>query len=232
MPSSSSQLVLFVGSVGFGYPHQDSSTRKQLKNTKIGETGSHKIGKVGGLIAERKAREQLEIPGLKGSPNNWQEEAEGLGWLCDVRGCVNDVDTYYFCLIQSLTAYTFDKASQVKKGDTILVHTVAGGLWLLLAHLGRVKGTAVTDMTSTPAKVQLCSTEADVQEVIKVEEVSGSIVHRNGIWHFARHGEVIEVTRNGLITQACELEYSSALAAWEWHSVPKCIQMWPNGPKS
>lgn len=75
-------MLTKVSYPSFGYPHQDSSTRKQLKNTKIGETGSRKIGKVGGLIAERKAREQLEIPGLKGSPNDWQEEVEGLGYVC------------------------------------------------------------------------------------------------------------------------------------------------------
>jgi hypothetical protein len=75
-------MLTKVSYPSFGYPHQDSPTRKQLKNTRIGETGSHKIGKVGGLVAERKVREQLEIPGLKGSPYNWQEEVEGLGHVC------------------------------------------------------------------------------------------------------------------------------------------------------
>ena len=60
----------------FGYPHQDSSTRKQLKNTRIGETGSRKIGEVGGLMAERKAS-LVEIEGGGG------QEDKGGKW-CNI----------------------------------------------------------------------------------------------------------------------------------------------------
>ena len=43
----------------------------------------------------------------------------------------------------------------MKKGDTILVHTVAGGLGLLFAQLGRHIGATVIGTTSTQAKADL-----------------------------------------------------------------------------
>ncbi|KAG5642227.1 hypothetical protein DXG03_003372 [Asterophora parasitica] len=59
-------------------------------------------------------------------------------------------------ILQALTAYTFfEEAYKVKKGDTILVHTVAGGLGLLFAQLGRARGATVIGTTSTEAKAEL-----------------------------------------------------------------------------
>jgi len=43
----------------------------------------------------------------------------------------------------------------VKKGDTILVHTVAGGLGLLFAQLGKRVGATVIGTTSSQAKADL-----------------------------------------------------------------------------
>ena len=59
-------------------------------------------------------------------------------------------------LLQGLTAISFfEEAYNVKKGDTILVHTVAGGLGLLFAQLGRRVGATVIGTTSTPSKAEL-----------------------------------------------------------------------------
>ena len=59
-------------------------------------------------------------------------------------------------LAQGLTAVSFfEEAYKVKKGDTILVHTVAGGLGLLFAQLGRRTGATVIGTTSTQAKADL-----------------------------------------------------------------------------
>ena len=59
-------------------------------------------------------------------------------------------------LAQGLTAITFfEEAYKVKKGDTILVHTVAGGLGLLFAQLGRRVGATVIGTTSTQEKADL-----------------------------------------------------------------------------
>ncbi|KAG6888329.1 hypothetical protein C0992_008829 [Termitomyces sp. T32_za158] len=59
-------------------------------------------------------------------------------------------------LLQGLTAYTFtEEAYNVKKDDNILVHTVAGGLGLLLAQLVHARGATVIGTTSTPEKAEL-----------------------------------------------------------------------------
>lgn len=58
--------------------------------------------------------------------------------------------------LQGLTAVTFfEEAYKVQKGDIILVHTVAGGLGLLFAQLGRRVGATVIGTTSTPEKAEL-----------------------------------------------------------------------------
>jgi len=59
-------------------------------------------------------------------------------------------------LLQGLTAVSFfEEAYKVKKGDTILVHTVAGGLGLLFAQLARRVGATVIGTTSTQGKADL-----------------------------------------------------------------------------
>ena len=59
-------------------------------------------------------------------------------------------------LLQGITAVSFfEEAYKVKKGDTILVHTVAGGLGLLFAQLGRHVGATVIGTTSTQKKADL-----------------------------------------------------------------------------
>ncbi|PPR06600.1 hypothetical protein CVT24_001785 [Panaeolus cyanescens] len=58
--------------------------------------------------------------------------------------------------LQGLTALTFfEEAYKVQKGDTILVHTVAGGLGLLFAQLGHRVGATVIGTTSTAEKAEL-----------------------------------------------------------------------------
>ncbi|KAJ7492283.1 NAD-P-binding protein [Mycena latifolia] len=59
-------------------------------------------------------------------------------------------------LSQGLTALTFiEEAYTVKRGDTILVHTVAGGLGLLFAQLIKARGATAIGTTSTRAKADL-----------------------------------------------------------------------------
>lgn len=59
-------------------------------------------------------------------------------------------------LMQGITAVSFfEEAYKVKKGDTVLVHAVAGGLGLLFAQLGRRIGATVIGTTSTQEKANL-----------------------------------------------------------------------------
>ena len=54
------------------------------------------------------------------------------------------------------TALTFiTEAYNVRAGDVILVHTVAGGLGLLFAQLAKARGATVIGTTSTPEKAAL-----------------------------------------------------------------------------
>ncbi|KAF8899277.1 hypothetical protein BD779DRAFT_1666974 [Infundibulicybe gibba] len=59
-------------------------------------------------------------------------------------------------LVQAITAVTFfEESYHVKKGDIILVHTVAGGLGLLFAQLARHIGATVIGTTSTKEKAEI-----------------------------------------------------------------------------
>lgn len=90
-------------------------------------------------------------------------------------------------LLQGLTALTFfEEAYNVQKGDTILVHTVAGGLGLLFAQLGRARGATVIGTTSTKAKAEIAKAHgADhvilypVEDTVKrvLEITNGEGVH-------------------------------------------------------
>lgn len=88
-------------------------------------------------------------------------------------------------LTQGLTAVTFvERAYKVKKGDVILVHTVAGGLGLLFAQLARAVGATVIGTTSTQAKADIAKahgadhvilypTEDTVKRVLEITNGEG-----------------------------------------------------------
>ena len=58
--------------------------------------------------------------------------------------------------MQGVTAVSFfEEAYKVKKGDTILVHSIAGGLGSIFAQLGRHVGATVIGTPSTQAKAEL-----------------------------------------------------------------------------
>jgi NADPH2:quinone reductase len=74
-------------------------------------------------------------------------------------------------VIQGLTAVTFfEEAYKVKKGDTILIHTVAGGLGLLFAQLGRHLGATVIGITSTPQKAELAKVHGADHVILYTKE--------------------------------------------------------------
>jgi len=88
-------------------------------------------------------------------------------------------------LVQALTAVSFmDEAYAVKKGDTILIHTVAGGLGLLMAQYAKSLGATVIGTTSTPEKAELAKkngadhviiykTENTVKRVLEITNGEG-----------------------------------------------------------
>jgi len=72
---------------------------------------------------------------------------------------------------QGSTAITFIKeAYEVKAGDTILIHTVAGGFGLLLTQLVKLRGATVIGTTSTPEKAELAKANGADHVILYKEE--------------------------------------------------------------
>ncbi|KAG9222271.1 hypothetical protein CCMSSC00406_0006568 [Pleurotus cornucopiae] len=88
-------------------------------------------------------------------------------------------------LVQAITAVSFmDEAYAVKKGDVLLVHTVAGGLGLLFTQYAKHIGATVIGTTSTPEKAELAKangadhvilykSEDTVQRVLEITNGEG-----------------------------------------------------------
>ncbi|KAJ7204359.1 NAD-P-binding protein [Mycena pura] len=74
-------------------------------------------------------------------------------------------------LTQGLTALSFtEEAYNVKKGDTILVHTVAGGLGLLFTQIIKARGATVIGTTSTKEKAELAKAHGADHVILYKEE--------------------------------------------------------------
>jgi NADPH:quinone reductase len=96
-------------------------------------------------------------------------------------------------VLQGLTALTFlTEAYTVKKGDTIFIHTVAGGFGLVATQIAKAKGAIVIGTTSTPEKAALAKahgvdhvilyhTEDTVQRVLEITKGKGVIAVYDGV---------------------------------------------------
>jgi NADPH2:quinone reductase len=65
---------------------------------------------------------------------------------------------------QGLMAVSFMEALNVQKGAIYLIHTVAGGLGLLMTQLAKSRGATMIGSTSTPEKATLA--EADGMDYV------------------------------------------------------------------
>jgi len=81
-------------------------------------------------------------------------------------------------LVQGLTAVTFmEEAYKVKHGDTIFIHTVAGGLGILMTQLAKHLGATVIGTTSTSEKARYArSNGADHVVCYKTEDVVARVL--------------------------------------------------------
>ncbi|TFY81532.1 hypothetical protein EWM64_g2482 [Hericium alpestre] len=74
-------------------------------------------------------------------------------------------------LAQGLSAIVHStKSYDVKKGDTILIHTVAGGLGLLMCQVAKSRGATVIGTTSTPAKAELAKAHGADHVILYTQE--------------------------------------------------------------
>lgn len=80
-------------------------------------------------------------------------------------------------MIQGLTALTFMTESyNVQKDDWILVHTVAGGLGLMLAQVAHSRGAHVIGTTSSNEKAELAKQYGAEHVIIYTQEDTPSRV--------------------------------------------------------
>jgi len=74
-------------------------------------------------------------------------------------------------LLQGLTTTSFmEEAYNVQKGDIILIHTVAGGLGLLMCQLAKSRGATVIGTTSTKEKAALATGHGADHVILYTEE--------------------------------------------------------------
>jgi len=73
--------------------------------------------------------------------------------------------------IQATTVLAFmNEAYEVKKGDTILIHTVAGGFGLIAAQYAKFKGATVIGTTSTNSKAELAKAHGADHVILYTKE--------------------------------------------------------------
>ena len=73
--------------------------------------------------------------------------------------------------LQGLTAASFvEEAYAVKPGDTVLIHTVAGGFGLLAAQLAKRAGATVIGTTSTPEKAAIAKAHGADHVILYTKE--------------------------------------------------------------
>ncbi|KAI9456649.1 NAD-P-binding protein [Lactarius psammicola] len=114
-------------------------------------------------------------------------------------------------LLQGLTALAqVTESYYVQKGDTILIHTVAGGVGLLLAQLAKARGATVIGTTSTPEKAALAKAHgADhvllykkdntVERVLELTDGKGANVIYDGVGQATFDDDFKMIKRKGTI---------------------------------
>ena len=73
--------------------------------------------------------------------------------------------------LQATTVLAFmNEAYEVKKGDTIFIHTVAGGFGLIAAQYAKSKGATVIGTTSTENKAELAKAHGADHVILYTKE--------------------------------------------------------------
>jgi NADPH2:quinone reductase len=114
-------------------------------------------------------------------------------------------------LIQGLTALAqLTESYNVQKGDIVLVHTVAGGVGLLLAQMAMARGATVIGTTSTPEKAELAKAhgvdhvilykkENTVKRVLELTDGIGANVIYDGVGKTTFDDDFKMIKRKGTI---------------------------------
>jgi NADPH:quinone reductase-like Zn-dependent oxidoreductase len=124
-----------------------------------------------------------------------------------------DAETAAAVLFKGLTAeYLVNRAHQVRAGDTVLVHSAAGGVGLLLSawakHLGaRVIGTVSTEEKARLARDHGCDTALVTRDYRFADGVKA-----------ATGGRGVDVVYDGLGAAAAEENYATLAVTGHWVS--------------
>ncbi|KAI9456648.1 NAD(P)-binding protein [Lactarius psammicola] len=112
---------------------------------------------------------------------------------------------------QGLTALTqVTESYYVQKGDTVFIHTIAGGVGLLLAQLAKARGATVIGTTSTPEKAALAKAhgadhvilykkENTVERMLELTDGKGANVIYDGVGQATFDDDFKMIKRKGTI---------------------------------
>ncbi|KAH8097068.1 hypothetical protein BXZ70DRAFT_1000996 [Cristinia sonorae] len=103
---------------------------------------------------------------------------------------------------QAYTALTFvEEAYNIRPGDVVFIHTVAGGLGLNLAQIAKLRGATVIGTTSTPEKAKLAKDNgADHVILYKEEDVVKRVLE-------ITNGEGVHATFDGVGKDGVEIDF-------------------------
>jgi NADPH2:quinone reductase len=150
----------------------------------IGMEGAGVVEAVGANVTEFKSGDRVAYGGAspKLSPGSYCElRVMDPKWLVKIPDWL-DFETAAAVILKGLTAqYLLRGAYRVQKGQTILIHAVAGGVGQLMSQWAKHLGATVIGTTTSPDKVEtalangcdhvLVSTQEDV--VAQVKELTG-----------------------------------------------------------
>jgi len=103
---------------------------------------------------------------------------------------------------QGYTAIAFaEEAYDIKQGDVIFIHTVAGGFGLLLTQVAKLRGASVIGSTSTPEKAKVAKENgADHVILYKDEDVVKRVLE-------ITNGEGVHATYDGVGKDGAEIDF-------------------------
>lgn len=109
--------------------------------------------------------------------------------------------------IQGLTALTFmTEAHNVKPHETILVHTVAGGLGLIMAQIAKARGATVIGTTSSEEKAKIAKEHGADYVILYTQEDTAKRVLE------ITHGEGVHAIFDGVGKDTCVYSSSSGIS--------------------
>ena len=138
------------------------------------------------------------------------QEYVAIDWNSTVYAVPDEISTRVAAaaLLQGLTTLgQVTESYNVKEGDTILIHTVAGGVGLLHAQVAKARGATVVGTTSTPEKAALARAHgADHVILYKQENTVERVLELT-------NGEGVNVIYDGVGRTTCVLTYKSFVLA-------------------